>query len=616
MLRRLAMLCLGLVLSGLTGCSGGGASCPAGMQDCGGVCVPAGPACNDLPDMSQTTQDDMRVGGDSSLQMLTVTPGTLSPAFSPVVTTYTVTAPLFSNMLTVTAAALDAQATITVNGTVAVGGTAQVTLTPSLTMILVTVQTSTGAMMSYTIAVVPSLYGKASNTGAGDQFGWTMSMSGDTLAVGAPAESSNAIGIGGDQTNNTATSSGAVYVFTRAGGSWAQQAYIKASNTAPAAAFGHSLSLSGDTLAVGAYGEASNATGINGNQNNTMATGSGAVYVFVRSGTTWTQEAYIKPSNTGANDQFGYSVSLSGNTLAVGAPLEDSNAQGIDGNGANNAMTDSGAAYVFLRTGTTWMQQAYIKASNTGMSDYFGQSVSVSGNTLAVGAYGEASNATTIGGNQGDNSAPLAGAVFVFLRTGTTWAPQAYIKASNAESVDYFGYSLSLSGDTLAVGASFEDSNATTIGGDQSNNGAADSGAVYVFTRSGTTWTQQAYLKASNTGSNDYFGFSLSLSGDVLAVGAYGEDSNATGIGGDQSNNGSGGSGAAYLFSRNGTTWSQRAYLKATNTGNGDNFGYGLSVSGTSLAVGAYNEASNAIGFGGDQTNNTMLSSGAIYIFP
>ena len=548
MQRRLAMLCLALVTSLVAGCSGGGTACGEGMQTCDNACIPLGAACTVMGDMGMSTQDDMLVGSDASLASLSVSPGGLNPAFSPTVTTYTVTAPLLSNTLTVTAAAIDAQATIRVNGTVAVGGTAQVTLTPGLTMILVEVTSGTGVKMSYTLAVVPSLYGKASNTGAGDQFGWSMSLSGDTLAVGAPYESSNATGVGG-------------------------------------------------------------------NQNNTMATGSGAVYVFARTGTVWAQQAYIKASNTGANDQFGYSVSLAGDTLAVGAPLEDSNATGIDGNGANNTATDSGAAYVFTRTGTTWAQQAYVKASNTGMMDYFGYSVSLSGNTLAVGAYGESSNATGIGGNQADNTSSFAGAAYVFTRSGTTWTQQAYIKASNTDSVDYFGYSVSLSGDTLAVGASFEDSNATGVGGAQGDNTLADSGAVYVFSRSGTTWTQQAYLKASNTGASDYFGFSVSLSGDMLAVGAYGEDSNATGIGGDGSNNSIGGSGAAYLFTRNGTTWSQRAYIKASNPGNNDYFGYGLSLSAGTLAVGAYGEASNATGFLGDQSNNTLASSGAVYLF-
>ena len=481
MQRRLAMLCLALVTSLVAGCSGGGTACGEGMQTCDNTCIPLGAACTGMGDMGMSTQDDMLVGSDASLASLAVSPGGLNPAFSPTVTTYTVTAPLLSNTLTVTAAAIDAQATIKVNGTVAAGGTAQVTLTPGLTMILVEVTSGTGVKMSYTIAVVPSLYGKASNTGAGDQFGWSMSLSGDTLAVGAPYESSNATGIGGDQTNNTSTSSGAVYVFTRSGGSWAQQAYIKASNTGPAAAFGHSLSLSGDTLAVGAYGEASNATGVGGNQNNSMATGSGAVYVFLRTGTVWAQQAYIKASNTGANDQFGYSVSLAGDSLAVGAPLEDSNAMGIDGNGANNTATDSGAVYVFTRSGTTWSQQAYLKASNTGASDYFGFSVSLSGDMLAVGAYGEDSNATGIGGDGSNNSIGGSGAAYLFTRNGTTWSQRAYIKASNPGNNDYFGYGLSLSAGALAVGAYGEASNATGFLGDQSNNTLASSGAVYLF---------------------------------------------------------------------------------------------------------------------------------------
>ena len=311
-----------------------------------------------------------------------------------------------------------------------------------------------------------------------------MSLSGDTLAVGAPYESSNATGVGGDQTNNTSTSSGAVYVFTRSGGSWAQQAYIKASNTGPAAAFGHSLSLSGDTLAVGAYGEASNATGVGGNQNNSMATGSGAVYVFLRTGTVWAQQAYIKASNTGANDQFGYSVSLSGDTLAVGAPLEDSNATGIDGNGANNTATDSGAVYVFRRSYSGWSQEAYIKASNTEAGDGFGYNVSVSGDTLAVAAGYEDSNGQGVNSNtQADNSESASGAVYVFTRIGTVWRQQVYLKSSNSQRDDQFGYyGVSVSGDTLAVGAHGEDSSGTGVNSNtQGDNGAFNSGAVYIF---------------------------------------------------------------------------------------------------------------------------------------
>jgi hypothetical protein len=311
-----------------------------------------------------------------------------------------------------------------------------------------------------------------------------------------------------------------------------------------------------------------------------------------------TQQAYIKSSNTGTSDYFGF-VALSGDTLAVGVYNEDSNATGIGGDEADNSASDSGAVYVFTRTGATWSQQAYIKSSNTGTTDYFGRSVALSGDTLAVGAYGEASNTTGIDGNQADNSAPGSGAVYVFTRTGTTWSQQAYIKASNAEAYDYFGYSVALSGDTLAVGAYAE---------------AGGSGAAYVFTRTGATWSQQAYIKASNTGAIDFFGTSVALSGDTLVVGAEGEASNATGIGGDQADNSALNSGAVYMFTRTGATWNQQAYIKASNTGANDFFGVSVALSGDTLAVGAICESSSATGIDGDQADNSALYSGAVYV--
>ena len=196
--------------------------------------------------------------------------------------------------------------------------------------------------------------------------------------------------------------------------------YVKASNTEFTDWFGFAVSLAadGNTLAVGASGEDSNATGIDGNQADNNAGSSGAVYVFTRSGNTWTQQAYVKASNTDAGDSFGSAVSLAadGNTLAVGARQEGSNATGIDGDQNNNSATLSGAVYVFTRSGNTWTQQAYVKASNTDAGDWFGYDVSLAadGNTLAVGAYIEESNATGIDGNQADNSAIQSGAVYLY----------------------------------------------------------------------------------------------------------------------------------------------------------------------------------------------------------
>ncbi len=164
---------------------------------------------------------------------------------------------------------------------------------------------------------------------------------------------------------------------------------------------------------------------------------------------------------------------------------------------------DSGAAYVFVRSGGIWTQQAYLKASNTGAGDGFGDSVAVSGDTVVVGASGEDSNATGVDGNQGDNSASHSGAAYVFIRSGGIWTQQAYLKASNTGADDDFGNSVAVSGDTVVVGAYSEDSNATGVDGNQGDNSASASGAAYVFTRSGGIWTQQAYLKASNTGADD-----------------------------------------------------------------------------------------------------------------
>ncbi len=463
-------------------------------------------------------------------------------------------------------------------------------------------------------------YVKASHTamGGGRLFGYSVAVSSDTMVIGAESENSNATGVNGDQANNNALGSGAAYVFVRSGTNWSQQAYLKASNTDAGDHFGWSVAMSDDTMVIGAPYESSNATGVNGVQtNNGAAFFSGAVYVFVRSGTNWSQQAYLKASNTDANDHFGYSVAVSGDTVVVGADQEASNATGVNGVQTNNSAGFSGAAYVFVRSGTNWSQQAYLKASNTGLSDQFGWSVAVSGDTVVVGAYTESSNATGVNGVQTNNLASNSGAAYVFVRGGTNWSQQAYLKASNTESDDRFGTSVAVSGDTVVVGAFQEDSNATGVNGVQTNNSLTNPGAAYVFVRSGTSWSQQAYLKASNTDGGDWFGISVAVSGDTVVVGAYGEDSNATGVNGVQTNNvaNGSGSGAAYVFVRSGTSWSQQAYLKASNTGVGDEFGYSVAVSGDTVVVGAIDEASNATGVNGNQSDNSATSSGAAYVF-
>ncbi|WP_291019808.1 FG-GAP repeat protein [Hydrogenophaga sp.] len=397
------------------------------------------------------------------------------------------------------------------------------------------------------------------NTEAGDGFGSfavALSGNGDVLAVGAKGEDSEANGVNSiDPADNSLHESGAVYVFRRQGTSWAQEAYVKASNSGADDGFGHSLALSanGTTLAVGAIGEDSNAMGIGGSQADNSATDSGAVYVFSHDGSAWAQQAYVKASNTGAGDVFGRSVALAadGSTLVVGADREDSNVTGTaGGNQVDNSATDSGAAYVFTRSSGTWSQQAYLKASNTAAGDAFGGVVALSadGNTLAASAYAEQI---------------LTGAVYVFTRSGSDWTQQASLKASNPLS-NRFGAGMALSPDglTLAVGAPFERSGAIGINGNQADSSAPDSGAVYVFVRSGGNWAQRAYVKAPNTDADDRFGGGqgldfygvggLALGGEgkalTLAVGSIQEDSNATGINGNQADNSLSNSGAVYLY--------------------------------------------------------------------
>ena len=471
-------------------------------------------------------------------------------------------------------------------------------------------------------------YLKASNPDAEDGFGSRIALSADghTLAIGAAAEESGATGIDGDESDNSAHDCGAVYVFRYSGSAWHQEAYLKASNAEAYDTFGWSLSLSadGNTLAVGAPGERGNATGINGDESNNDEWDSGAAYVFRFSETAWRQEAYIKASNTDWGHRFGSAVALSAdaNTLAVGAPDEASNAVGIDGNQLDTSARGAGAVYVFRYAGSTWGQQAYVKASNTDAWDGFGIALALSadGNTLAVGAKWEDSNAVGVGGDPFDNSAVASGAVYVFGYSGSAWTQQAYLKASNAEAGDTFGVSLALSadGETLAVGANRESSGATGVGGDPFDDSATRSGAAYVFRHSGSAWSQEAYVKASNTGAEDGFGTRVALSsdGNTLAVGAQGESSNATGIGGDELDNSALNSGAVYVLRRSASTWTQHAYVKASNTEAGDEFGVPLALSadGSELVAGAPLESSAAEGVGGDQFDNSAPMSGAAYV--
>lgn len=375
----------------------------------------------------------------------------------------------------------------------------------------------------------------------------------------------------------------------------AQTAYVKAAVARAEEHFGHALALYDDTLVVGAPGDDSGATGINGDPNNVAAVDSGAVYVFVKSGGSWVQQAYLKASNTGAGDEFGFRVALDLDMLVVGARYEDSNATGLDGNQANNTAQDSGAVYVFRRNAGVWTQEAYLKASNTGAGDRFGESVDVSGDLLVVGAPGEYSAATTVNGDQTNNTAPLAGAAYVFRRSGI-WLQEAYLKASNAEAGDFYGWSVAIDGNLVAVGALNENSSATSINGNQADNATMYAGAVYTYTFDGSNWVADAYLKASHPYVYGAFGTDLALQGNRLVVGAQGDGSTASGIDGDATTSGAADSGAVYVFSRSGSTWSREAYFKAAQPQAGDLFGMAVSLHDNYIVVGAAYEGSASAG--------------------
>ena len=306
--------------------------------------------------------------------------------------------------------------------------------------------------------------------GAGsDYFGDVVSLSGDTLAVGVKYDD---VGANADQ--------GSVRVFVRSGTSWSAQATLTAADGAVQDLFGSSISLSGDTLAVGVP---SDDVGANANQ--------GSVRVFVRSGTSWSAQATLTAADGAASDQFGFSISLSGDTLAVGVPYDDV--------GSN---VFQGSVRAFIRSGTSWSAQATLTYFYGSASDQFGYSISLSGDTLAVGVPYDDFGASV---NQG--------VVGVFIRSGTSWSAQATFTAADGAANDQFGYSISLSGDTLAVGVPFDDVGTNV-----------NQGGVRVFVRSGTSWSAQATLTGSDGGASDQFGYSISLSGDTLAVGVLGDD--------------------------------------------------------------------------------------------
>ncbi len=506
-----------------------------------------------------------RVSADNAnLRSLELPTATWDTPFDPNQFDYTLTVGFFSRNLQFIPTAEDTDATISVNGTAVASGTPSdpIALTEGSNIITVNVTSADGTVArTYTVvanlpsalAFAQTAYVKASNTGEGDEFGWSVSLSGDgmTLAVGAIEEDSAATGVNGDEIDNSEGGAGAVYVFVRnSAGRWVLQAYVKGSedllwcaNTPDCFdvgdAFGLSIALSRDgaTLAVGAPWE----DGFFYGDHLWFDGPTGAVYVFTRDDSgVWTQQSLIKPSDIEAAYEFGKNVALSGD-------------------GATLAASNSGGVYLFARDGDLWTQQSLLPYEQVAFSEDSGTLAALSPEGVNLfardgGLWTQQSlielpsvGKVALSGDGATLAARSRGDVFLFASDGGLWTQRAYVTGPD----NLASFALSNDGATLAVGATGEDSAATGVDGDETDNTATDSGAVYLFTRdSDGLWNTRTYVKASNTDAGDGFGGSVALSADgsMLVVGANVEDSSAIAVNGDETDNNAPDSGAVYIF--------------------------------------------------------------------
>jgi len=462
-------------------------------------------------------------------------------------------------------------------------------------------------------------------------FGYSVKVSADgsTMAVGGYGEASTSTGID-SVPNQAGTDRGAVYIFRLVEKTWTQQAYIKSSiNVSDGAMFGWTISLSadGNTLAVGAHGDRHSNTGINSTPQPADLERVGAAFVYKFDGTSWSEHTILKPPLNTVGQQFGYSVSLSddGTSLAVSANNESSSTSGINAAPADTLVGEAGAVFMYRFDGTNWSQQAYIKPSfvefSSFINDHFGESVALSadGNTLAVGVVDESSD--TSGINPLTNNLDAStGAAYIFRYDGSNWYEQAFIKASVSRHKAYFGASVALSddGNTLAVGAPYEDSGTAGINTTPDFLTGNDNGAAYIFRFNGADWTEQAYIKASNSDFSDDFGRSVDLNGDgnALIVGASQEDGSDYFFN-PNDNNDYFNPGAAYLYLFEAGNWSENVHIKSPIPDDAEFFGTCVSISsdGKTIAIGAYLEASSAVGIDGDKFNNDAFGTGAVYVY-
>lgn len=375
---------------------------------------------------------------------------------------------------------------------------------------------------------------EASNPEDDDRFGWAVSISGNTAVIAAAFS----------DVNNEQT--GCIYVFERSNVQWLQEAILIGSHVNGNDLFGYRVAISGDTIIVGAP-----QAGIGNSE-------SGAAYVFVRSQGQWIEQAMLTATDADQGDHFGWSVALDGNTAIIGARRDDVPSQ-----------SNTGSAYAFLRSGSSWVQQAKLIGQGSGTSDQVGAAVAISENTAVIGA-------------PYDNlPGPNSGSAYVFVRGGSIWSQQAQLQATGATPDEHFGFSVSIDSDRIAVG---------TV---RINHTGTIPGAAYLFTRVNGLWTQEARLAPENSTPDDNFGSSLSLKGDRLLIGAYDADGSGSH------------SGTVHLYERIEGIWTESIRFRAIDVSPSDPWEY----FGFSVCL----EGSNAI-IGVSSGDGSILDCGTAYI--
>ncbi|HMI92863.1 MAG TPA: hypothetical protein VK509_15920 [Polyangiales bacterium] len=559
---------------------GGDGGLPAGSDAgagpvTGSTCTPGSPGCAALTPVSVEDCPDRRCEGcpqgfvkdeaEACVPLLTglgVSSGTLVPALNAIDTRYALELGLLAEALVITPLASD-DVRIEIDG-MRLGSGEQFrldTLPLGQRVLVITLSHADGGARTYTIdlerAGAQRTYLKAGEPAAGDGFGRSVAFDGETIAVGAPNRDS---GSGASAANE----SGAAYVFARDGASFGAPMMLSATTPRTEAHFGTAIAVDGDTIAIGAPEDS----------------GGGAVYVFVRdgAGADFREQARLTHPVPASDLRFGASLALAGNTLLVGSPGDDRD------------RVDSGAVFFFTRDGSLWGSGTRLAPMAPQAAAWFGSSVALDGERLAVGATGESGSSFT------------SGAAYVFERSGAGFRQQARVVAGNPGVADLFGDSVALAGDTLAVGA---------VGASTSQ---GSSGAVYLFAREGDDWPQTQQLAASNPSFGAGFGSRIALAGDILVTGASEDDSGAVGIGSDGSGAGRENSGAGYVFVRRGGRFEQLALLKADAPDPGDLYGFAVALAGDTIAIGAEAEASSASGVGGDALDNSARGAGAVYV--